>query len=153
MIRSLAGVVEHAPIMEILPVVLNRYVSWSTLEERPVALGEFIAANFPEQAKVLGITSSPPEHPIPRSYELTEEELISLTISNLSEGKNDNKLTIVNQGTFSNDDLVIHVRNHTTLGKRIMGMTKQHAELLERMAAAGKLKLAPNDEASTQRPS
>lgn len=136
--------VESAPKFKLPPSALDHTVGWSSAEERPLSLLEFIAARAPRAVTAsFGIRPHPAPESVKRVAELTDEELKETVTALLRQTPKNIKFAIGARGAFSTEELIEHVKADTELGLRLTAAAKGHIDLLERLIEAGKLAPRP----------
>jgi hypothetical protein len=135
--------VESAPDLELTKEALHQIVSWSSKGETPITLGEYIAAVGPppiaEQLK--SSFAAPKPEGAKRVLELSEDELEQVVCLRLRQGTPNLRVAVMGEGDYSIDDLIIEVKNRTSVGLRMMQATVRSIALVESLVDAGKLHL------------
>ncbi len=140
--RRHGPLLDQAPELALPPAALSQVVSWSSEDDRPISLGEFLAARAPHAAKVFQLGPSRTKLAVPRPADLTDAEMTKVVTARLREGATDARLAVLGQGAFTVDQLIQEIAVGTELGKRLLSAERRHLELLDRLAEANKLRRA-----------
>jgi hypothetical protein len=136
----LSDLADDSPVTQLPADALSQTVSWSSVDDRPVSLGEFIAAWAPpELAALVPVDRESQVRRVKHAYELDEAELEKTVLARLQESEPNIALGVVGEGGCRRDDLLKEVEEYSPLGKELMEATRDDIEYLEILAESGKL--------------
>jgi hypothetical protein len=134
----LQDVVERTEPVSLSPEALDQPTSWSRTEDRPVTLGELVAAHYPATALRFSVEPLRQE-PVAalRVTQLSDQEFVKVTWARLDQGIHDfEELPGVVFASYPIPLLKNELEFETTEGAQIVGMVAQRLALLETRLAA-----------------
>jgi hypothetical protein len=135
--------VTSAPVIQLSPVALGQIVSWSDRNDEPFSLRQYVASRVKSMADRLRVQLDEAKGEyVPRVTELGDKALAEVVCERLrrdAEQAGAAPLVIMGVGTFSNQQLIHHVRDRTEVGFMLLSSEQRNIDVLEGLIEAGKV--------------
>ena len=119
-------------------------VGWSSEEDRPISLEEFIMIFAPETARKFNIPITSKELSVKQFEDLSDEELVETTCASIMAVDDD---VVYSRKGLTKEQLITEVRNGSDTGHAFIRMTRNHIKFLESSVMNGKL--LPSEESTS----
>lgn len=129
---------ENAPDARWNRLVFQQIVSWSTQENRPISLGEWVASRFPERLEAYGLEPYTGEEPAKGVGELTPEELKEMVAARVMRNP-DGALHVFGGPRYTMPELAQEIKAGSSVGQRTVSASRRSVAFLEKLFELGKV--------------